>query len=565
MTQIACIPLVGQVALMFATMVHAQPTYVDSSSGLETPRMESGRTEIEFADANGDGHPDLVCIGDHGSPFINTTEHGVMVWFGNGSGTWSVFQNGNFGYGGLGLGDVNGDGLLDIGYGMHHNYSGNDFGDQLLEVALGDGTGTNWTPWDDGLATNGETWGMFGVDLADVDNDGDLDIGSISFGCCAGLHVYLNNTDGTWVQGFGFLGGNSSQEFFFGDIDGDGDADFAASHGNGTVYLGDGRGGFTLADGNLPAPIWRSGVSLGDVNDDGRADLAFIRSGGLAVWTWTGFGTWQSLSSGLPTGGSFNATQIADMDLDGHGDLVAFSNAAIVVYRGDGAGNWQQMASVAAQPNTCGFAALRAGTDVDHNGFPDIGVVAEENCQPFVGGRNRPRVYKESSTPTAAWIYPKYPRGGEVFLGGSVQFVDWHAAVPGGATGSMTIELSRRGPAGPWQQVAAGLPNNGRFQWTLPTNIYSDDCRLRYTLSLAEGVVSAVTPGSFRIEGQLGDLDGDGDVDMADFLLFQLCYGGSSNPPALTCPPGVDADFDLDGDVDLADFLVLQQNFTGSG
>jgi len=61
-----------------------------------------------------------------------------------------------------------------------------------------------------------------------------------------------------------------------------------------------------------------------------------------------------------------------------------------------------------------------------------------------------------------------------------------------------------------------------------------------------------------------GDFDGDGDVDLSDFTVFQLCFGGSSNPPAPTCPPGVNADLDGDGDVDLADFLIFQQNFTGS-
>jgi hypothetical protein len=46
---------------------------------------------------------------------------------------------------------------------------------------------------------------MFTTDFGDVNNDGKLDVGSISFGCCAGLHVYKNNGNGTWTQTFGLI------------------------------------------------------------------------------------------------------------------------------------------------------------------------------------------------------------------------------------------------------------------------------------------------------------------------------------------------------------------------
>lgn len=63
--------------------------YIESSTGLIPPNLEGGRTELEFADINNDGHLDILSIGDHGSPYINTTQHGVMVWFGNGQGPWT--------------------------------------------------------------------------------------------------------------------------------------------------------------------------------------------------------------------------------------------------------------------------------------------------------------------------------------------------------------------------------------------------------------------------------------------------------------------------------------------
>ena len=61
-----------------------------------------------------------------------------------------------------------------------------------------------------------------------------------------------------------------------------------------------------------------------------------------------------------------------------------------------------------------------------------------------------------------------------------------------------------------------------------------------------------------------GDFDMDGDVDLSDFAVFALCFGGPLNPPATTCPAGVDADFDDDGDVDLFDFTQFQLSFTGA-
>ncbi|TRZ65823.1 VCBS repeat-containing protein, partial [bacterium] len=323
-------------------------SYVESSSGLQTISMESGRTELKLADINSDGYKDLLSIGDHGNPYVNTQEHGIMIWFGNGTGSnWSLFQYGNFGYGGIAIGDVNNDGKMDVGLGMHHNYATSGLGTKILDVGLGDGSGMNWVAYNDSLAANGETWGMFNTDFADVDNDGLLDIGSVSFGCCAGVHIYKNLGTGTWRQTFGFTGGNATNmEFVFGDIDNDGNIDFVVSHQYGTPYFGNGTGNFTLKHNNLPSPgtSGLKGVSLGDVDNDGEKELAFIgSSGGVQVWKWIKTTQqWVNLSANLPVSGSFEITRIVDMNMDGFADVVAFGAGMCKIFAGNGGTSWSE-------------------------------------------------------------------------------------------------------------------------------------------------------------------------------------------------------------------------------
>lgn len=490
--------------LFLYVFVHALD-YVESSAGLQNPQWESGRTELELFDINGDGHIDIFSIGDHGSPYVGTQEHGIMVWFGDGAGNWAVFQNGNFGYGGIAVGDLNNDGLADVGYGMHHNYSSTDFGDSILEAALGDGTGQNWQPWDDGISIgNPNQWGKFCADFADVNNDGYLDLGANSFGAGDGIHVFLNNGDGTWTGCFGFLGGNSSMEFSFGDVNADGNADFAAAHEYGTVYLGDGAGGFVLADGNLPpaGTIGRFGPSLGDVNNDGRQDLAFCNSsGGVEVYAYQGDNLWQNISGTLPGAGSFSTTQLRDMDIDGFMDVIAFGAGTAQVWLGDATGNWTASASFTTPaPGT--YSAFRVGPDADHNGYPDIALVAKEGDT--WSAINHLRFFRETSQAESLFIFPVYPRGHETFINGSVRFIEWTCGVPAAGTASITLELSTAGPAGPWSLIATGLPNNCRFQYPVPQDVSSANCFIRYTASTATDTAMAVTPAAFTIGSGVG-------------------------------------------------------------
>ena len=65
------------------------------------------------------------------------------------------------------------------------------------------------------------------------------------------------------------------------------------------------------------------------------------------------------------------------------------------------------------------------------------------------------------------------------------------------------------------------------------------------------------------------DVDGDGDVDLADYFEFVTCFTGPFTVDGLARVNNVvvlgchDADLDVDGDVDLADLIAFQAAFTG--
>ena len=496
-------------AIGLLTVVRAI-SYTESSNGLiNNPALDGGRTELEFADINNDGNIDILSIGDHGNPYINTQEHGIMVWFGDGLGNWNLYQNGDFGYGGIAIGDINNDGLLDVGYGMHHDYSGVPFGDSLIEVAYGDGTGRNWTPGGPGLAPPPGTWGMFCTDFADINNDGWLDLASNTFGHGEGLRVFLNQGDGSWSQCFNGPAGNSDMDLVFGDINNDGNADIAASNEFGTVWFGDGTGNFNLAQHNLPSPsiYGVGGVTLGDIDNDGARELAFCHDGSsIRVYDWNVAGdSWVSMRGNLPSSG-YQAVQLSDFDSDGFMDIVGYGSAVGTVWTGDGLGNWTQAAGFST-PNYGDYEALRAGGDVDHNGFPDIVLVDDEGSWP--NDYNVAHCFREASVPETLRILPVAPRGGERYYPGSVQFIDWTCAIPSSLsdTSKVRLSLSTAGPTGPWTDIADTLANSGRYQWTIP-NSPSEQCYLRLTalahLAESVAVVTTVTPRPFTILPSLG-------------------------------------------------------------
>jgi hypothetical protein len=476
---------------------------ISKSGGLETPTLESGPTALNVADMNNDGNPDIISVGDHGNPYVNTQEHGIMVWLNNGDGTWDIHQNGDFGYGGIAAGDINNDGYMDVAWGIHHDYSGvPGWGDTLEGAALGDGTGYNWIPYATGLETGGEWWGMFATDLADFDCNGLLDIVSQSFGMGQGIHVYKNHGDGNWSHVWSVDGSTlfSENNLEVGDANADGYPDIFASTNTEYVYFGNGSFGFTQHQNGLPTGQY-TGIDCRDINNDGCDDIVFGEdSSGIRCYTYDkSTDSWVSASNGLPTTGTYYA-QFGDINGDGFVDIVGYAGPQGYVYLGDNTGNWVQSGSW-TMPSPGDYSDLVVNGDIDHDGREDIVIQAES-------GTNQLRVYSACIEPTDLTARVTLPHGGETYRAGSIRFIKWLAAVPPSqGPGSVNIQLSLNGVSGPWQTIAQGVPNSGCYQWFVDAS-GSKHCRVKITVSTGSDSVSAISPSDFAITGYLADAHG---------------------------------------------------------
>lgn len=517
------------VAVILSMFTPASVTLILKANGLDNPPKENGRTEYELSDVNGDGHPDIVSVGDHGNP--GGGQLGIMVWFGDGLGNWSVAKEGNFGYGGCALGDLNNDGTMDIAWGIHHDYGSGGFGDRLIGAALGNGTGNGWIPWDDGLAENGETWGMFATDLADFDNDGLLDIVCQSFGSGNGVRVYRNHGDGTWTQEWEMGGGNVFYTVETGDFNADGNMDFICTRPGTNIFFGDGGFGFTLMQTGFPSN-YVSAVDAGDFNNDGADDIlaAMGSDSGVRVYSFnTSSQQWIDHSLGLPFGLIHTMVQFGHLNGDEYLDVVTYSGTMGRTYMGDGQGNWTADATFSY--STPGhFSAMRVGGDFDHDGREDIVVQAAEGTA--YNYTNIARAYSPWQQPAVLATRLVTPRGGETFMAGSVRFVKWLTGVPPAlGKAAVDIHLSISGPGGPWEPIALGLPDNGLFQWTAP-QVNSAACRLRLTASAGGQSHQHVSPGDFSILQGVGTWEDPSEpVPPGRLSVFP---NPSAEPPALS-------------------------------
>ncbi len=326
---------------------NGQGKWTDSSQGLGMQVSCGGA--VQLVDIDKDGNLDLI-VADHCA--------GVFVFLGDGKGSWrpvtqgltSEFsqsakvkardQEGFKGAEAVAVGDVNGDGFLDL------VVSSSDLGG--ITVYLGDGTGRNWKEVKHSGLPNGEE-----------PEPGDVYSGGWAF------------------------------DLRLQDMNGDGHLDVVASYYTGPrVWWGDGKGHF--ADHSQGLIKTRVGgiygrLAVGDLNGDGRPDLVIANNyNGAEAYLQNADGTWQGPIDVMPDlkGG---ATAVALGDLDGDGKLDVVIGGALspepnyewlphglFVRWGDGKGGFSNRA--ATNLPSVGLEVIWGlkVVDVNGDGRPDI-------------------------------------------------------------------------------------------------------------------------------------------------------------------------------------------------
>jgi hypothetical protein len=345
--------LLGRGDGTFATAV------VYGSDGLDSESVAIG-------DLNGDAKPDLILINDYDLASPNDDYGSVTVFLGNGDGTFQSGTDFLAGYSGGGLvGDVNGDGKLDV---LTNATNG-------IDVMLGNGDGT--------LTYRAGYIGGYGYGLAaaDLNGDGKLDV-ALGNGGAANVEILLGNGNGSFNVPRGYIAGYEPASGVAGDFNGDGKLDllvtdvYGGPEGSGNLSLLSGLGnGVFSSPTTLSVGVNPDASVSGDFNHDGKLDVAIGNggSGDVSILLGNGDGTFQPAVNYPVQNGAYSIVA-ADFNHDGNLDLavsdfVGYYTGDVSVLLGNSDGTFQ---SAVSYQLTIDDGGRILAADLNHDGNPDL-------------------------------------------------------------------------------------------------------------------------------------------------------------------------------------------------
>ncbi len=275
-------------------------------------RISGDIRSLVTGDINNDGWLDIV------STSMGNT-NGVQAW---------VNENGVFGdpqpvsekdlFDGLRLADVNNDDNLDV---IAANKTSVVKGG--INIWLGTGKGNF-------IKESGPTRrNMYSdVEVGDFNNDGKIDIVGAAWGHDGGaLRVWLGSGDGRWSAVTSIVDEGSFWGVDVADVNGDGNPDIiSASNFDGVkIHYGNGKGDFSKKKVlSKKGNFWRAKAI--DLNNDGLLDIAATLSDnhGIIVWYQASMFKWMiAKDEGLPKDGYYFDIGFADFNSDNRLDIAA--------------------------------------------------------------------------------------------------------------------------------------------------------------------------------------------------------------------------------------------------
>lgn len=330
---------------------------------------------VLVADVNGDGHQDAVT-----GAAVGGNNGKVAVLLGDGKGgltpapgsPYAMNSDGVSGGDGLGAGDFNGDGHLDIV----------GAGGAKISLLLGTGTGalapgvTTAVPGNPGTTADS-------VAVADFTGDGRPDAITGDYLPGPGQTAVLFRNTGAGLAAF-VTQPNAGYHVAAGDINGDGRSDVVFSRTGPddlpTFLLG-GGGAFAALPGSPfdSGIVFAFGTHLADLDADGNLDIEVAGEDKLALLQGSGTGTFASFTNApISRAGTHRHMVTGDIDGDAQPDLVYTSSDTdrVGVMRNNGVGGVGAPASVAFGAATVGQGPVDRTITLTSNGSGFLRVAA---------------------------------------------------------------------------------------------------------------------------------------------------------------------------------------------